>query len=691
LGRTNKAVPLNNVQLDANGNPIPGTGTNQLGRYALHFHRDYYPGLNGNDPPIQVVGNFEAGSPGWGYVNHSSNVDFVNNVAYDNFGAAFVTEAGNELGAFDDNLAIRSVGIPNGANSFQARSKVQDFGQGGEGFWLTSPGTAVTNNIAMDCQVGYGIFTIGLIQEGLGTTRFWMSTTNPAQTADTGFVPFVGFSGDTASNVTQGLQVWNQNLVNGKTTTIQNFTSWGVTNQGINLSSSDINVHLQNDTLLAAPGNTAYGVRLNTGYDAGIYMTGMDVEGFRTGTNLPTHNLDVINGGYWDNQTNFSIQWANGPRQLVFTGPITFGPHSQLDYHLAEPNPSHYIFTFDSGEEPNAIFTSDQILLPNGQQLYYTIQAANYVPFPMASAQVPAQFIGLTNAQLLQQFGVTPGGVIAPTGATTNPSTDGLIGSAVTEPPTPDYTSPMSGQAGSLYTLTYRLDTPTSHAGPYYTIPPVVLQTGWNVIMATVNGNPYSWVVEGGVFSNPNSSLSSGTVGVAYNKSITAPAGYSMSFAVTSGTIPAGLTFSTSVNTLTVAGTPTVSGTVSFNLTATDAAGVTTTQNYTLTVNPENVSGQVRWTASAQTYNPSTQTYDSVITLTNKGPTTLTGTLAIALTGLPTSVTTLANANGTYQGNPYVLVSLPGGTLAAGQTVTFTVQFRFPMKGYGLTTYEQSL
>ena len=50
-----------------------------------------------------------ADSPGWGFVNHSSYVNFDNNVAFNVVGASFVTEAGNEIGEFVGNLAINTL------------------------------------------------------------------------------------------------------------------------------------------------------------------------------------------------------------------------------------------------------------------------------------------------------------------------------------------------------------------------------------------------------------------------------------------------------------------------------------------------------------------------------------------------------------------------------------------------------
>lgn len=78
-------------------------------------------------------------------------------------------------------------------------------------------------------------------------------------------------------------------------------------------------------------------------------------------------------------------------------------------------------------------------------------------------------------------------------------------------------------------------------------------------------------------------SLSSGTVGSAYSKTITASGGTSpYTFAKTSGTLPAGLALSSSG---TLSGTPTTATTYSFTITATDNAGNSGSQAYSLTIN----------------------------------------------------------------------------------------------------------
>jgi hypothetical protein len=84
--------------------------------------------------------------------------------------------------------------------------------------------------------------------------------------------------------------------------------------------------------------------------------------------------------------------------------------------------------------------------------------------------------------------------------------------------------------------------------------------------------------------------LPSGTVGTAYNQTITAGGGsgtLSVTTTLTPGSLPSGLSYALSGNTLTISGTPTAAGNVNFSVTATDSAGDTpATQTYTLTVIP---------------------------------------------------------------------------------------------------------
>ncbi|WP_321384925.1 putative Ig domain-containing protein [Rhizobium sp.] len=78
--------------------------------------------------------------------------------------------------------------------------------------------------------------------------------------------------------------------------------------------------------------------------------------------------------------------------------------------------------------------------------------------------------------------------------------------------------------------------------------------------------------------------LAAATVGTAYSQTLAVSGGTApYSYAVTSGTLPAGVSLNTSTGTFS--GTPTTAGNYSFTITVTDNNGATTSLAYTLTVN----------------------------------------------------------------------------------------------------------
>jgi hypothetical protein len=79
-------------------------------------------------------------------------------------------------------------------------------------------------------------------------------------------------------------------------------------------------------------------------------------------------------------------------------------------------------------------------------------------------------------------------------------------------------------------------------------------------------------------------SLPGGTYGTAYSQMLTATGGFGgpYTFAVTPGSLPAGLSLDGTAGTLS--GTPTAAGAFTFTVTATDSAGFSASQSYTLTI-----------------------------------------------------------------------------------------------------------
>jgi len=92
------------------------------------------------------------------------------------------------------------------------------------------------------------------------------------------------------------------------------------------------------------------------------------------------------------------------------------------------------------------------------------------------------------------------------------------------------------------------------------------------------------------------------------------------------------------------------------------------------------VSAQVTVTFSGLRFNRTTQTYDTVATLTNAGSTGVGAPLELHVPTITPNTVTLANSTGTASdGHPFVAVPLPTGELAPGATVTNVVlRFRNP-------------
>ena len=155
MGRTNKNKILNDAKLNGNGVLVPGTGTNQRGRYAIHFHRifDHDYDLN---KPVHVKGVSACMTMGWGITTHHSASIVEDSVVFDAVGAGFVNEDGTEQAIYRRNLAIKirgsnQDGVTDLLQPKDARGKALDFAARGNGFWIHSPYSSkeFTDNIAV--------------------------------------------------------------------------------------------------------------------------------------------------------------------------------------------------------------------------------------------------------------------------------------------------------------------------------------------------------------------------------------------------------------------------------------------------------------------------------------------------------------------------------------------------------------
>jgi len=181
LGRTDKSTKLDDFLVGATSTskqPDPLQVNNRRGRYSLHVHKTGW-GPSLTTPPTNIIGCVVNNTPGWGFVNHSSNVNFQQNVAYDFFGAGFVTEDGDELGTFTSDIAIKGRGTGEFSTrkfriNFQHPTRKQalaDFGFMGDGFWFNGPAIRVNGAVANGCN-GRGMIwhTTGAVSPSTATT-----------------------------------------------------------------------------------------------------------------------------------------------------------------------------------------------------------------------------------------------------------------------------------------------------------------------------------------------------------------------------------------------------------------------------------------------------------------------------------------------------------------------------------------
>ncbi len=513
LGRTDKTRELDDVNFNFDRNAVgnktsarvvftttEGPATNIRGRYAIHFHR------SGTDPsrtPAVIRGSTVVGSPGWGFVNHSSNVDMINNVAYGVHGASFYTEAGDEIGSMVGNIAIRTVNPKfrlqdNGEISVDTRADAQDFGVDGDGFWLSGHLVSMRDNIAAGAS-GHGIiiWSDGLVEADRGRATVRIADIENGhlitgrETIPTWWAPLAEISNNEASNATIGFRARYihsyvylgepgssfhepppQAYIDTLNPTIDGLTVWG-TRDGALLNYNE-RLSLKNsrfvgigDPYVRQDGTTDTGVGIDM-YNSvsrgpGV-VENVTVEGFNMGILAPRNGAWQMSDIHLRNTTDLHIEQATmEPRTLDMTN-VTFGALAGTAVAGNEGQRQNVVMKADNaGQQPFWFLMTDQVSL-NGQGLYFDQQAATHVPLTAelrgdSRGSVPTEFVGLTNQQLQDTYGTSFGGEITPTDAqTVSWLTSGAVGSLAlsgqTDPPLYELRESETIDVVSLGTLT---------------------------------------------------------------------------------------------------------------------------------------------------------------------------------------------------------------------------------------------
>ena len=416
LGRTDKSQQVNDADVDANWMLSPGTGVNGRARYAVHFHRN---GGSDDGNPATVSGSAVIGGPGWGFVNHSSNVNITDNVAYGVNGAAFVAEAGDEVGLFQGNLAIATTGVN---EKLDARHHLQDFGQTGDGYWFQGAGVKVVDNVSAGADGnGFVYYTLGLIEKGV--TRVFDATNlydptlgNADGTIGVNHVPIAQFTGNVAYASKVGLTVRYhlRDAAHTVGSVLQDSTFWNNTT-GIDLPYSH-NTTLRNMKVLHELSNLPENGVVGNDVTRDINYENLTVSGYNRGITVARAGDSIVDGGTFSNRYDIVIRPPTSNNRYVnVTGDIQFDalPEEILGASHARVTP-HFDDVPVKGLGVEHLFNNNTMVLNFGEnvnrEIFFSAQNPSAIPFPEAKPHIPTEYVGLTSQQLLDQFGKAIGG-----------------------------------------------------------------------------------------------------------------------------------------------------------------------------------------------------------------------------------------------------------------------------------------
>ena len=497
LGRHDKRNPANDPVLD-DGVLVEGTGLNPRGRYSVHFHR---AGTTYEDTPGHVTGSAVVDSPGWGYVNHESYVIMEENVAYNVVGASFVTENGNEIGAFRGNLSIHTTGS---GDSLESREDIFDFGHNGHGFWMQGPGVEVEDNISVGNNDSAFIFFTRSSQAQFDAANL----DDPAlaggrDEVPVGMVPLRLVNNNTAFASKTGLETWfHMTRMNDGQSYIDNFTSWNTSRAGIHAPYTG-QTTIRDAVIVGNVENPRHtGISRN---DVTNNMTydHVHVAGFEVGISVPVNRATVIDGGSFQTVHAIEIDGAHDSiRTVDIGGNLQF---ATLNEDQLRGRDQFDIF-MDSdidlmNRDIGTLFTPDIVRLGtvrlNGQQVYYHKQAADFIPFPVHDSPdfIPSELLGKTNREIWEAYGIAPAGIVAPSEAIGVDRINGLVGPQSDYLPALELTSAKYTNQLGDYELVYH-----DGAGDLIHDPiPVQLRAGWNLVTRQVDGETRTFFIFGDI------------------------------------------------------------------------------------------------------------------------------------------------------------------------------------------------
>lgn len=432
LGRTNKRWGQSNTLVDEQGNYT--IGLNPIARYPFHLHR-----AGGVGQPAYVLGNAVNGSVAWGFVNHSSYGLFEHNVAFNTMGAGFAAEAGDELGRFDNNVAMYTIGSKTsglGVRGHGLGSQGKDLGHFGSGYWIQS------RLIRMDGNIAAGFAHVGVHQ--------WKELIDNAEDnlIETRLISHLTSKYDDQEYVTgyelmekSGIRGLYENLIiYGGPTALKDERASGDIDGVIahTIKTGDDRWYAgavdYSNFVIIGDLDAPRGIGIKKFGNAGsIRLSDMHIEGMEIGYQLTERQgTSTLTNAYSNNVVDFEFhkRW-NYPHTSVVQGNIEFGELD--DTALDGRTRKHFDINFGGGVF-RAGSTSYMLLDIGSWQQPYRLymkeeQQPGYIPYPSETraGEVPDEWLDKDNIYIAETFGRPIGGGWIPENAIALPATGNVL------------------------------------------------------------------------------------------------------------------------------------------------------------------------------------------------------------------------------------------------------------------------
>lgn len=455
-------------------------GTNQIGRYPIHFHHLRGPASPpSNGYQFTFTGNTVNDCTKWCVAVHNSHYGLIDkNVLYDGQGALLMTEDGSESeNVIEQNIAIRATG--KGGRDSGGREAV--------GFYFRGPNNYVRDNVACnilnddDPNSGYGFKYFSAPGEGGDPGIVRIPNAPGVDTTDNGNVtqvnlweiPILEFDNNEVYGATEsGITWWwigaatNTPVAGMATSTLSNTVIWHISNKGaFNYPSSK----------LIIDGFTVYGQQWAenycSGFEGGDYLAhdliyrnwniqgcwhGMHFSVRTASTASPTVSIQTLQDSFFANYyrdieyfsqlTSDGDATANMNARHVYLDNVEFGPWtSRHASHrtiamITLPDEGGVLNYTNIDEMQVSGYVYDGTPSAGDFQVFYPAQAASYV-MPQTVMSGPNVRVagcpdaGLTNTQCLATHGdAMAGGIADCEDSTSRPEITGFTCDAAAAP-----------------------------------------------------------------------------------------------------------------------------------------------------------------------------------------------------------------------------------------------------------------